>query len=200
MKLEADVPTHGTLSFGGDVPEDLHAVLPLVVYDRDAGAVNEADAGTLSKACEVEEHRHGHEASGHDLHKAAVGEGPGKEMPPMYANAAEIVVLEVAVCVEVEAYQDGDDLGVRHHAFPPSPCGTVLSRKCVFFNFLIKFFAEIIRNTKNFTNFVFGNHDSVFIVGTSKLLKIIEITQQIGDFFSCRFNFFQLILIPNSRF
>ena len=93
---------------------------------------------------------------------------------------------------------DCDDLGVRHHAFPASPCGTVLSRKCVFFNFLIKFFAEIIRNTKNFTNFVFGNHDSVFIVGTSKLLKIIEITKRIGNFFSCRFNFFQLILIPNS--
>ena len=34
---------------------------------------------------------------------------------------------------------------------------------------------------------------------TYKLLNINEITKRIGDFSSCRFNFFKVCLIPNSR-
>ena len=50
MQLKPDVPSHGAPAFGGDIPEDLHAVLPLVVDDRDACAVEETDYGALPEA------------------------------------------------------------------------------------------------------------------------------------------------------
>ena len=40
---------------------------------------------------------------------------------------------------------------------------SVVGRKCIFCHLTLKFFAEIICNTKNFSNFTFGNHDTVFI-------------------------------------
>ena len=36
--------------------------------------------------------------------------------------------------------------------------------KGVFCHLDFKFFAKIIRNTENFSNFTLGNHDTVFIV------------------------------------
>ena len=132
MQPEAYVPSHGALPLGGDVPEDLHAVLSPAMYDRDTSAVHETYAWTSSETCEVQEHDHRHQASRHDLHEAAAGECPGEEMPPVNADAIQVVVPEVTVCVEVEADRDGDDPGIRHHAFPASPSGPVWGRKCVF--------------------------------------------------------------------
>ena len=34
----------------------------------------------------------------------------------------------------------------------------------------------------------------------TKLLQISEITKRVGNYFSCRFIFFELFLIPNSRY
>ena len=77
-------------------------MLSLVVDYRNICAVNEAYSGAMSEACEVKEHRHGDETSGHDLHKAAVGEGLGKGMPPMDSDTSKIIVLEVTVGVEYQ--------------------------------------------------------------------------------------------------
>ena len=73
-------------------------------------------------------------------------------------------MLEVAVGVEVETYQDRDDLGVGHHALPAAFRGVRRGRKGVFRHLDFKFFAKNIGNTENFSNFALGNHDTVFIV------------------------------------
>ena len=73
-------------------------------------------------------------------------------------------MLEVAVGVEVEAYQNRDDLRVGHHALPAPFRGVRSGRKGVFCHLDFKFSAKIIRNTENFSNFTLGNHDIVFIV------------------------------------
>ena len=73
-------------------------------------------------------------------------------------------MLEVAVGVEVEAYQDRDDLRVGHHALPAPFRGVRRGRKGVFRHLYFKFFAKIVGNTENFSNFTIGNHDTVFIV------------------------------------
>ena len=85
-------------------------------------------------------------------------------MFPMNAHASQIIMLEVAVGIEVEADQDCDDLGIGHHAFSAPFRSVRRGRKRVFCHLDLKFFAEIVRNTKNFSNFTFGNHDVVFIV------------------------------------
>lgn len=78
MQLEAHIPPHRALAFGGDVPEDLHVELPLVVYHGNAGAVHKAYAGAFSETGKTEEHRQGHEATRHDLHQTVVREPPGE--------------------------------------------------------------------------------------------------------------------------
>ena len=73
-------------------------------------------------------------------------------------------MLEVAVGVEVKADQNRDDLRVGHHTLPAAFRGVRRGRKGVFCHLDFKFFAKIIRNTENFSNFTLGNHDIVFIV------------------------------------
>ena len=88
------------------------------MYHRDAGAVNKADAGALAETGKTQKHCQGHEATRHDLDKTVVREPSGEQMPPLSAHAGQIIMLEVAVGVEVETYQDRDDLGVGHQALP----------------------------------------------------------------------------------
>ena len=72
MQFEADVPSHGALALGRDILEYLHAEFTLVVYHRDAGAVNKTDACTFPEADKTEEHCQRHEATRHYFHKTVV--------------------------------------------------------------------------------------------------------------------------------
>jgi len=164
MQLEAHIPTHRALPFGCDILEHFHVELAFVVDYRYAGAVDKADSSTLPETCQPQEHGQSHETAWHDLHETAVGECPGKQMLPLNAHAPEIIMLEVAVGVEVEADQYGDDLGIGHHALSAASWSVSGGRKSCFCHLDLKFLAEIIRNTKNFSNFTFGNHDMVFKV------------------------------------
>ena len=163
MQFEADIPSHRTLPFGRNILEYLHVELALVVNDRNAGAVHKTYSRALSETCETQEHGQGHERPGHDLHEAVVGECLWKQMLPVNAHTSRIIVLEVSVRIEVEADQDCDDLGIRHHALSAPFRGISGARKCVFCHLELKFLAEIVRNTKNFSNFTLGIHDAVFI-------------------------------------
>ena len=73
-------------------------------------------------------------------------------------------MLEVAVGVEVETDQDRYDLRIGHHALSAAFRCIRRRGKGVFRHLYFKFFAKIIGNTENFSNFTLGNHDIVFIV------------------------------------
>ena len=90
MQLEADVPYHGAPALGRDALEHLHAELTPVVHNRDAGAVNEADARAFPETGKAQEHYQSHEATRHDLDKTAVREPAGKQMPPLSAHAGQV--------------------------------------------------------------------------------------------------------------
>lgn len=124
VKLEAHEPPHGALALCGHVLEHPHRVLPLVVDHRDAGAVDERDARALAEAAQVQEHHHGHEASGLQLDKPVIGQGAGKQVAPCLAHTLAVVVLEVAERVVMEGQHDGYDLGIAH------PCGSVAAFFC----------------------------------------------------------------------
>ena len=64
----------------------------------------------------------------------------------------------------MEADQNRDDLRVGHHALSAAFRSVRRVRKSVFCHLDFKFFAKIIGNTENFSNFTLGNHDTVFIV------------------------------------
>ena len=53
-------------------------------------------------------------------------------MLPVNTHTSQIIVLEVSVRIEVEADQDCDDLGIRHHALSAPFRGISGARKCVF--------------------------------------------------------------------
>lgn len=73
-------------------------------------------------------------------------------------------MLEITVCVEVETDQDCDDFRIGHHALSEPFLSLRRRRKRLFSHLHLKFFAKIIGNTENFSNFTLGNHDTVFIV------------------------------------
>jgi hypothetical protein len=102
VQFEAIVPAHSPLAYLGVSLEHLIAAYPLVVANRDAGAVNEADARALPEAEQLEEQGH---LDGHTrlyLHKAIVGHRIGEILPEVHLYIAEVVMLEVAVGVEME--------------------------------------------------------------------------------------------------
>lgn len=106
---------HGALSLHGEALEHFHAVLPLVVEDRDTRAVDKADA-PLPETGQAKEHGLRDEAARHHLEEAVVRETLREQVLPKIAHAGLVIVLEIAVGVEVEADEDCDDLGVRHLA------------------------------------------------------------------------------------
>jgi len=73
-------------------------------------------------------------------------------------------VLEVPVGIEVETDQYCNDLGIGHHALATAFWCVRSGLECIFCHLGLKFFAEIVCNTKYFSNFTFGNHDIQFIV------------------------------------
>jgi len=87
MQFEADVPSHGALALGRDAFEHLHVELTLVVYHRDAGAVNKADPGAFPETGKSQEHCQCHEATRHDFHETVVREAAREQMLPLSAHA-----------------------------------------------------------------------------------------------------------------
>ncbi len=105
-------------------------------------------------------------------------------MLPVPTNTAEIIMFEIAERVEVKTNQYCDDFGIGHHPLSTSFWSVRRGVKDVFCHLHFKFFAKIIGNTENFSNFTFGYHDTVFLLFvTSKLLNITDITKRIGNFF-----------------
>ena len=149
MQLEADVPSHRAFAFRRYVLEYFHAVLPLVVDHRDAGAVNEPDARALPEADKVQEHDHRHETARLQLYKAVIRDRIREKMFPVLEHTLAIVVLEIAERVVVEGHHDGYHFGLAHSGGTIAPCFSVSGRQnSIFLDFSVTFFAEIVCNTK----------------------------------------------------
>ena len=87
MQFEAYVPPHATLALGRYAFEYLHVEFTLIVYHRNAGTVNETDAGAFSETGKTEEHCQRHETTRHDFHKTIVREPAWEQMLPLSAHA-----------------------------------------------------------------------------------------------------------------
>lgn len=85
-------------------------------------------------------------------------------MLPLSAYAGQIIMLKIPIGVEVETDQYCDDFRIGHHTLSAASWGIGCGWEGIFCHLGLKFFAKIIGNTKNFSNFAFGNHDRVFIV------------------------------------
>ena len=70
-------------------------------------------------------------------------------------------MLEVAEGTEVEQQKDGHDLAVAHRGFPHAAFSVITAYEQLFSVLLLKIFAKFIDNTKNFCNFVPGNHSGI---------------------------------------
>ena len=67
-------------------------------------------------------------------------------------------MLEIAEVIEVETDENSHDLSTAHSPFTLSMLDAVRLLQSQLCYFCIKFLAEVICNTKNLCNFVFGNH------------------------------------------
>lgn len=92
-------------------------------------------------------------------------------------------MLKIAVGVEVKTDQNRNDLRIGHHALSSVSGCIRRCRKGIFRHLNLEFFAKIIGNTENFSNFTSVIMIYVFKVGTYKLLNINDITKRIGSFF-----------------
>ena len=158
MQFEANEPAHRAFAFGCHIPEHPHRPLTLVVDHGEACAVHEADACALTEAGKFQEHHQRHEAARHKFDKSVVRDSLWEQVFPMLAHAVQVIMLEVAETVEMECDDDGDDFGLTHSGASLAPHLSVISAKGVSRNFRIKFLAEIVCDTKNFSNFVLCNH------------------------------------------
>ena len=86
----------------GEALEHFHAVLPLVVDDRDARAIDKADARALPETGQAKEHGQRDEAARHHLDEAVVRETLREQVLPKTAHAGLVIMLEVAEGVVVE--------------------------------------------------------------------------------------------------
>lgn len=124
MQLESIIPAHRTLASGSIAFEDLVLVNALVVANGYTGAVDETNASTFSKAEQLKEQGHLYCYTRLQLNEAIVGHCLGEVTLQIAFHITQIVVLEVAVGVEVEADEDRHDLAVRHLA-----CGASFHRR-----------------------------------------------------------------------
>ena len=90
------------LPLGCEALKYLHVEFTLVVYNRDAGAVNKTLPVHSPETGKTQEHCQCHEATRHYLDKnGCTRNRRGNRCPPLSAHTRQIIMLEVAVGVEV---------------------------------------------------------------------------------------------------
>jgi hypothetical protein len=153
VQLESIEPAHCALAYFRITLEYLVTLDALIVADGDAGAVNETDARALSETEQLKEQGHLDCNARLQFHETVVRNCLGKTILQIALHIAQVVVLEVAIGVEVEADEDGHNLTVRHLSFAPTMLLTIATER-IFFDVYVIFFAKIVCNTENFINFV----------------------------------------------
>ena len=117
-------------------------------------------------------------------------------MLPVNTYTSQIIVLEVSVRIEVEADQDCDDLGIRHHALSTPLRSISGTRKCVFCHLISNSLQKSSAIQKNSVTLLSVIMIQYLLFDTSKLLNISEITKRIGNFFKLPIQLFYSISYP----
>ena len=110
VQLEAMTPAHGTLSVLGKAGKDLIVISSYIVTYGYHCAVNIGDSRTMSESKELHEQHQLAEHSWHEFNEAVIGNRVGKILTHHPFDPIQIILLEIAVCAEMIAYQNGHNL------------------------------------------------------------------------------------------
>ena len=80
-----------------------------IVTYRNHRAVNERYTRTPAEGMELHEQHHLEEHTGHEFHKAVIGDGSRESMPEPATDTVLIILLEITICIEVIAHKDRHD-------------------------------------------------------------------------------------------
>jgi hypothetical protein len=162
MQLETVIPPHRALASLGIAFEDFVIVNALVVAHRNTSAVDETDARTLSEAEQLKKQHHLHRQAALHLHEAVIRKLVRKQIRQMSFYKEHIVMLEITERVEVEVDENGHHFRIAHETFSMAVFTSIRCFERFFLYLSVIFFAKIIDNTENFSNFVLGYHREYF--------------------------------------
>ncbi len=114
MQLEAVTPSHRALSVPGKAGKDLVVISSHIVTYGYHSAVNIGDSRTMSEGIELHEQHHLKEHSWHEFNEAIIGNRVGKILTHHPFAPIQIILLEITICAEMIAYQNGHNLTFRH--------------------------------------------------------------------------------------
>jgi hypothetical protein len=168
MQLEAVTPSHRSLTIRSHALENFVGIASEVMAHRYHCRVHETDATTLAEALKFHEEHHVEEHARHELNETVVRDGIGKIAGEMSLYIKQVVMLEIGERAKVIAHKYGHYLAVAQPTLAVAVTVFRILKKKVFCTFRCKIITKLIHNTKNFCNFVLGNHRLYFC----KLLNI----------------------------
>ena len=162
VQFETVEPAHRALSPLGDPPEHLVEMNALVPADAQRGAVHETDARADAHAAPLHEQDERNGDFPFQLDETIIGDRTGKQVTHVLAYFIQIKVLQAFVSTQVKQYHDRYHFGIGQRAIPMVfPSGFVPRRRqAVDLDKSFINFAEIIRHTEYFRNFVFSDRHS----------------------------------------
>ena len=119
-------PTHSSFSVSGNSLEYLIGISPeIMAYGYHRG-INECYAGTSSESSQIKEEHELEEHAAFQLHKAVVRHSFRKIRLHRTLNEAQVVVLKIAECTEMEIQQNGHDFTVGQRRLTTSTLGSAI--------------------------------------------------------------------------
>jgi hypothetical protein len=82
----------------------------------------------------------------------------------MFSDIKEIKMLEIMECAEVKKQQDSDDFAIGHHQGTIPVPYAIAGLDLEIFELFGEFLAEIVHNTENSGNFVWGKHAHIILL------------------------------------
>ena len=161
VQLEPVAPSHRPFAVGGKTTEHLVHVSPDVVTDGYHGGIHVAHAVAPAEGTHFQEEHHDEKHAAFQLHETVVRNRRWEEILADAEDIVDVKMLETLVASKVEHQLHGHNLAVGHRGLAAA---TLLprSREGVFLKFGVEIFAEFVHSSENFSNFVIGNHKSVF--------------------------------------
>jgi len=113
-------PAHGALSVLGKASKNFVVISSYIVTYGYHCAVNECYTRTLAEGIEFHEQHHLKEHSWHEFNEAVIGNRVGKILTQHPFDPIQIILLEITICAEMIAYQNGHNLTFREPALAVS--------------------------------------------------------------------------------